>query len=311
MSVNKIKDGDVGHDKDNDDRYFNNSFKETGKKEADLETLCSYNHHIDNNSVDENGDNHKMEITASKCEPQDKQRQEETLPTQTTFCEMSHSSDSEKKCKLPEEGQSHKCERGSGPEDLGSSQEFVEFLPKSETIFTSEKLGQQSKSKSALDSLSSFVYNQPLATEHPLDSLQRLLSTSDLTKPPMNSENHPLATSYKCLTPDPTTPMNLSSKSGVSSGGCSSDDNEEDDSSLTGGASEGDLRDYRCAACNRKFASKGSYRYHLSRCHLSSVKKYGIKEAFNMSPYVYLPLDHTSRFSKYYQMAHELANKGK
>jgi len=25
---------------------------------------------------------------------------------------------------------------------------------------------------------------------------------------------------------------------------------------------------YRCRACRRKFSSKGSYRYHLSRCHV-------------------------------------------
>ena len=74
---------------------------------------------------------------------------------------------------------------------------------------------------------------------------------------------------------------------------------------------DGELTEYKCAACSRRFASKGSYRYHLSRCHLSSVKKYGIKEAFNMSPYIYLPLDHTAKFTKYYQMAQELASKGK
>ncbi|CAL1538814.1 unnamed protein product, partial [Lymnaea stagnalis] len=40
------------------------------------------------------------------------------------------------------------------------------------------------KKQSALDSLSSFVYSQPLTSEHPLDSLQRLLSTNDLTQLP-------------------------------------------------------------------------------------------------------------------------------
>ncbi|XP_059150371.1 uncharacterized protein LOC131937175 [Physella acuta] len=177
----------------------------------------------------------------------------------------------------------------------------------------SESPSEQKQKRSALDSLSSFVYSQPLTSEHPLDSLQRLLSTNDLTHLQHDPHKHLASASYKCLTPDLSTPLNLTMKgSGVASGGCSSDDNDEGDSNLAeGGASEGEVSEYKCAACNRRFASKGSYRYHLSRCHLSSVKKFGIKEAFNMSPYVYLPLDHTAKFSKYYQMAHELANKGK
>ncbi|CAG5132155.1 unnamed protein product [Candidula unifasciata] len=175
--------------------------------------------------------------------------------------------------------------------------------------------GDKQEKKSALDSLSSFVYSQPLTSEHPLDSLHRLLSTNDLTHLTADPHKYLAVAPSKCLTVDISAPLNLTSKGGgvnASSGGCSSDENEESDPAATeGGASEGDLREYKCAACNRKFASKGSYRYHLSRCHLSSVKKYGIKEAFNMSPYVYLPLDHTAKFSKYYQLAHELANKGK
>ncbi|KAK6983464.1 hypothetical protein BgiMline_018903, partial [Biomphalaria glabrata] len=176
-----------------------------------------------------------------------------------------------------------------------------------------KKSTKSSNKKSALDSLSSFVYSQPLTSEHPLDSLQRLLSTNDLIH--AAQEKHIATSSHKSLTPDLTTPLNLTARistNGVGSGGCSSDDNDEADAALAeGGASEGEISEYKCAACNRRFASKGSYRYHLSRCHLSSVKKYGIKEAFNMSPYVYLPLDHTAKFSKYYQLARELANKGK
>jgi hypothetical protein len=117
-------------------------------------------------------------------------------------------------------------------------------------------------------------------------------------------------------------PLNLSMKAGgsddedVSNHGSPSTSRDQDDSSRGGSPGgiigpDGELTEYKCAACSRRFASKGSYRYHLSRCHLSSVKKYGIKEAFNMSPYVYLPLDHTAKFTKYYQMAQELASKGK
>ena len=219
---------------------------------------------------------------------------------------------------------------------------------------------------SALDSLSSFVYSQPLTSEHPLDSLQKLLSTNDLlpgqddTRKCMNSL--PSAAKSSAMSPvygfpasrvapassphcnRSSSPLNLSTmaepcgsrgesavrvgnterRARISENDVPSDSEEneedqtdagkvddEDDAAGSGGASDNEASVYKCAACNRQFASKGSYRYHLSRCHLSSVKKLGIKEAFNMSPYVYLPLDHSAKFSKYYQMAHELANKGK
>ncbi|KAH9518515.1 hypothetical protein Btru_017012 [Bulinus truncatus] len=206
------------------------------------------------------------------------------------------------------------CESGSAQPSPSSQESIRDVSPISNGHSDSKaKSVKTGKKKSALDSLSSFVYSQPLTSEHPLDSLQRLLSTNDLIHPAY--DKHSATSSQKCLTPDVTSPLNLTtnvSGNGAVSGGCSSDDNDECDSALAeGGASEGEISEYKCAACNRRFASKGSYRYHLSRCHLSSVKKFGIKEAFNMSPYVYLPLDHTAKFSKYYQMAHELANKGK
>lgn len=206
--------------------------------------------------------------------------------------------------------------KASATESMDKSTKLQEDSPvfSQHASKNTEEVDKQEK-KSALDSLSSFVYSQPLTSEHPLDSLHRLLSTNDLTHLTADPHKYLAVTPSKCLTVDISAPLNLTSKGGgvnASSGGCSSDENDESDPAATeGGASEGDLREYKCAACNRKFASKGSYRYHLSRCHLSSVKKYGIKEAFNMSPYVYLPLDHTAKFSKYYQLAHELANKGK
>lgn len=201
--------------------------------------------------------------------------------------------------------------------------------------------------RSALDSLSSFVYGQPMTSEHPLDSLQKLLTKTSIPKmmssaagafPHFNPHHYPYLTEQMmerlCFSPPelPSSssvsamPLNLSMKPGA--GG--SEDEEQGDShpdcespstsrELEDGnhsspgapGPDGELTEYKCAACSRRFASKGSYRYHLSRCHLSSVKKYGIKEAFNMSPYVYLPLDHTAKFTKYYQMAQELASKGK
>lgn len=205
--------------------------------------------------------------------------------------------------------------------------------------------------QSALDSLSSFVYGQPMTSEHPLDSLQKLLAKSDIPKMmaasaaashALYNPHHPYLHEHpldhiRFTPPDFPTPssssslpLNLSLKP---VDGCSGTDDDDDnleypldsespstsrdgddrDTNSPSGAQgpDGELTDYKCTACSRRFASKGSYRYHLSRCHLSSVKKYGIKEAFNMSPYVYLPLDHTAKFTKYYQMAQELANKGK
>ena len=174
---------------------------------------------------------------------------------------------------------------------------------------------------SALDNLSSFVYGQPMTSEHPLDSLQRLITKTDIPKLMASAG----AKTFKYLPPhlqlqatgELPVPLNLSLKSQTDE----SDDDDQlrlDEENLSdcdgaGSPSNSDSEpvEYRCAACSRRFASKGSYRYHLSRCHLSSVKRYGIKEAFNMSPYVYLPLDHTARFSKYYEMAKELANKRK
>lgn len=163
-------------------------------------------------------------------------------------------------------------------------------------------------STSALNSLSSFVYGQILTSEHPLDSLQKLNKNAIIHYPFTTSPTPPpIPPSHL---PDDCIPLNLSIK-------CHRIDTIEavDKERSENGGSPNSIDDenveYKCHACSRLFASKGSYRYHLSRCHLSSVKKYGIKEAFNMSPYVYLPLDHTARFSKYYKMANELANKGK
>ena len=206
--------------------------------------------------------------------------------------------------------------------DHSSSLDKNENLEKKYLTMPETDKTKTDKESSALDSLSSFVYGQPLTSEHPLDSLQRLITKADIPKL-MASHG---ACAFKYLpphlkltqsNPDLTVPLNLTLKSNNGD----SDDEEDrlrpDDDSLSDYEpvssptnSDGDSVEYRCAACSRRFATKGSYRYHLSRCHLSSVKRYGIKEAFNMSPYVYLPLDHTAKFSKYYEMAKELANKG-
>ena len=203
--------------------------------------------------------------------------------------------------------------------------------------------GEQNPSSSALESLRGLVYRDTMNTEHPLDSLQKLIANTDIRtnmveKSPMICSNgtlvgggaggggaagggHPMSMASTVILVNPIVTVVQQPKA-ASPHSNRSDDNHDtpspgrdDDSPQPGDVKtqlfiEADPSgEFKCQACNRTFASKGSYRYHLSRCHLSSVKKYGIKEAFNMSPYIYLPLDHTAKFSKYYQMAKELANK--
>ena len=194
------------------------------------------------------------------------------------------------------------------------------------------------KSSSALQSLQGLVYGKSFSTEHPLDSLQKLIHNTDT---PVTSVSRPNGSQQTYVTGMATlqqqglpstvilvnpivTVMPTSSGSGSAvhinisrdsspptTGQCSPSSSTPSKNSPVNEVDADQTGDFRCQACNRTFASKGSYRYHLSRCHLSSVKRYGIKEAFNMSPYVYLPLDHTAKFNKYYEMANELANKGK
>ncbi|KAK2145550.1 hypothetical protein LSH36_674g01038 [Paralvinella palmiformis] len=204
----------------------------------------------------------------------------------------------------------------------------------------------QRSTNSALQSLQGLVYGKSFNTEHPLDSLQKLIHTTSSTSasqtvttsqssfsPPLisccsNSGGLPTTLPGTVILVNPIVTVIANSKSSSPSlqismppGGPSSPDSKELHSPHADCSSheksptpEGDgdqNSEYRCAACNRNFASKGSYRYHLSRCHWSTVKKYRIKEAINTSPYIYLPLDHMAKFNKYYEMANELANKGK
>ncbi len=187
---------------------------------------------------------------------------------------------------------------------------------------------------SALESLQGLVYGKSFSSEHPLDSLQKLIHNTDggSNGRPNGSQSvmtgtatfqpgipstvilvNPIVTVVPNTSAPPAVQINLPCDSSLNDGGPVSPAG-----SLKGGGSDkgaasdsdGEPGEYRCQACSRTFASKGSYRYHLSRCHLSTVRKYGFKEAFNMSPYVYLPLDHSAKFNKYYEMANELANKG-
>ena len=203
---------------------------------------------------------------------------------------------------------------------------------------------------SALQSLQGLVYGKSFNTEHPLDSLQKLIHTTHgvpcvginggaqtvLTGKATIQPGIPgtviLVNPIVTVVPSSTAPpqVHISMPGDRSSSPPLVPHNDKDSAS---GSENGLLQDhklteaetealldaesdqpgeYQCQACKRTFASKGSYRYHLSRCHLSSaVKRYGIKDMINTTPYIYLPLDHSSKFNKYYEMANELANKTK
>jgi hypothetical protein len=226
-------------------------------------------------------------------------------------------------------------------------EKYLQEKPTDDEERKEEDKGSKEKqsSGSALQSLQGLVYGKSFNTEHPLDSLQKLIHTTNTT-----SSSHTVTMSRSVLSPslissegtslpttlpgtvilvNPIVTVVTNSKGGSPSLQISLPSHRSgspDSKDLHSPHSDSPVRDskspipdgdgdqnseYRCIACNRNFASKGSYRYHLSRCHWSTVKKYRIKEAINTSPYVYLPLDHTAKFNKYYEMANELANKGK
>ena len=197
---------------------------------------------------------------------------------------------------------------------------------------------EDGKSSSALQSLQGLVYGRSFSTEHPLDSLQKLIHNTDMPMSGIGRPNgsqqtivtgmaalqqqgslpstvilvNPIVTVMPTSSTSSAVHINISHDSSPpTTAQCSPTSSTPNKASPNAETDPDQVGEFRCQACNRTFASKGSYRYHLSRCHLSSVKRYGIKEAFNMSPYVYLPLDHTAKFNKYYEMANELANKGK
>jgi len=88
-------------------------------------------------------------------------------------------------------------------------------------------------------------------------------------------------------------------------------------------------RSHTCRACRRGFASKGSYRYHRSRCHAfqsvvtgsegsstgvvqqqeSQIKEISLYTTRTQHPPALTPTNHLTKFSKYYQLASELSSK--
>ena len=155
----------------------------------------------------------------------------------------------------------------------------------------------------ALESLQGLVYRQTVSSEHPLDSLQRLIYGGSGTEPShvsvqlTGSQNtaggadlnqfqtgrspvlapqtlilvNPIVTVVSQggegevpLPGGPSTP-----KPSATTGGGGGSAGESSGSSEDAGEQAVPVpKVYRCRACRRKFSSKGSYRYHLSRCHV-------------------------------------------
>lgn len=155
----------------------------------------------------------------------------------------------------------------------------------------------------ALESLQGLVYRQTLSSEHPLDSLQRLIygnaggDSSHVSVQLAGSQNaaggadldqfqtgrssvlapqtlilvNPIVTVVSqgggSEVPVPggmTTPKPSAVAAGRGGSAGESSGSSED----AGEQAVPVPRTYRCRACRRKFSSKGSYRYHLSRCHV-------------------------------------------
>jgi len=154
----------------------------------------------------------------------------------------------------------------------------------------------------ALESLQGLVYRQTANSEHPLDSLQRLIYGGSGAEPShmsvqlaagqttAGSETDQFQTGRSpVLAPQTLILVNpivtVVSQGGGSEAPLHGGPSTPKPSATTGGGggsageSSGSSEDageqavpapriYRCRACRRKFSSKGSYRYHLSRCHM-------------------------------------------
>jgi len=157
----------------------------------------------------------------------------------------------------------------------------------------------------ALESLQGLVYRQTLSSEHPLDSLQRLIyggpgadpshvsvqlagsqtsaGGADLDQQFQTGRSPVLAPQTLILVNPivtvvskggggdvPTIPCGPSTpKPSAPTGGGGGSAGESSGSSEDAGEQAVPVpRVYRCRACRRKFSSKGSYRYHLSHCHV-------------------------------------------
>ena len=223
---------------------------------------------------------------------------------------------------------------------------------------------------SALESLKGMVYGHSFTTEHPLDSLQKLIhdSVQQRTTLPMQMPESPVVRNnsvspYSQAGPSTFILVNpivtVLSPSGMQvSRNAKTPSSDSDDVSPLKASTpkfekkeslnheEKENNNILCKNCGKTYSSM-SYRYHTTWCNIASTQiqqKLELKEALHFSPYIYMPLDHTSgnspqkshkspaqspqsaepppkrikkdpdtspasKFHKYYQMADELAKK--
>ena len=233
----------------------------------------------------------------------------------------------------------------------------------------------QDNQSNALDSLHGLVYGEGVEFDHPLDSLQKLIHTTDIIPAQRSGSNgtrssdsssimtgkvippsghslpstvilvNPIVTvmSNKTMHGSPSLQINIPSKICSSSPpNCSATPSSPSPhhrktpgvpspisitfphsptrslspatSTRSGdgrdvGDAQGVIEDIHCNACKLTFTSRGEYRLHQRYCPVGTQGP-PRKDSLNItSPYIYMPLDHASvKFSKYYEMASELAN---
>ncbi|XP_064640011.1 uncharacterized protein LOC135495388 [Lineus longissimus] len=184
---------------------------------------------------------------------------------------------------------------------------------------------------SALDSLKGLVVKHMEKGEHPLNSLQKLINSTDGNHGPTITslqsklvQNGPVWYSMSNSVFSPNKLLSPHSRSGSpvperGVGGPGAMDltpgahtNSDHGSHSSDSDEETKPSDLKCDFCGKVFSSKGGCRYHRSKCPQNVPRGMGGREArIVRTPYMYMPPEHTNKFSKYYEMARELANKSK
>jgi len=191
-------------------------------------------------------------------------------------------------------------ERTSPPPKRRASSCDVEALPSTKRGRHSdedERPTSTSGRLSALESLQGLVYRQTASSDHPLDSLQRLIyggagadvsvqlghHQTSSSSAAAESDHQFVAGRSPVLAPQTLILVNpivtvVSGQGGETaatpapggggggSAGESSGSSEDAGEQAVPPGPAAAPRLYRCRACRRKFSSKGSYRYHLGRC---------------------------------------------
>ena len=140
----------------------------------------------------------------------------------------------------------------------------------------------------------------PAVLHSPASSRSR--STTPSSPAPSSSAGHrasPFVRSPLSST-SPAPPSPLSSHSPLAPSHMTSGENHSD--------GDGGAEELLCKSCRLSFISRGEYRLHQRYCPVLAASRN--KDPLGISsPYIYLPLDHSIKFNKYYEMANELAEK--